>query len=101
MSVQEVINEKIFKEFSPQHLAIVNESHLHGGPSQESHFKITIVSEIFSGVARVERHQKIYKSLEIELSSGIHALALHLYAPDEFAATLVVPDSPACRGGSK
>ena len=101
MSVQEIINEKILKEFTPEHLAIVNESHLHGGSSQESHFKITIVSEIFSGVPRVKRHQKIYKSLEIELSSGIHALALHLYSPDEFAATLVVPNSPNCRGGSK
>ena len=101
MSIQEIIDEKIRKEFSPNHLAIVNESHLHGGLSQESHFKITIVSEVFSGVARVKRHQKIYKSLEIELSSEIHALALHLYSPDEFADKGVVPNSPDCRGGSK
>ena len=67
MSIQEIINEKILKEFCPNHLVVVNESHLHGGPSQDSHFKITIVSEFFSGVARVKRHQKIYKSLEIEL----------------------------------
>ena len=101
MSLQEIINKKILKEFCPKHLTILNESHLHGGLSQESHFKITIVSEIFSGVTRVKRHQKVYKSLEIELSSGIHALALHLYAPDEFAATLIVPNSPDCRGGSR
>ena len=77
MSVQEIINKKILKDFCPNHFTIVNESHLHGGPSQESHFKITVVSEVFSGVARVKRHQKIYKSLEDEMSQGIHALALH------------------------
>jgi BolA protein len=101
MSIQEIINEKILKEFCPNHLVIVNESHLHSGPSQDSHFKITIVSEFFSGVARVKRHQKIYKSLEIELNSGVHALALHVYSPAEFAAKVIVPNSPDCKGGSK
>ena len=100
MSVQEIINKKILKGFCPNHFTIVNESHLHGGPSQESHFKITVVSEVFSGVARVKRHQKIYKSLEDEMSQGIHALALHLYSPDEFAAKVSVPSSPSCKGGS-
>ena len=35
MSVQEIINRKILKDFCPNHFTIVNESHLHGGPSQE------------------------------------------------------------------
>ncbi|MEL0028236.1 MAG: BolA/IbaG family iron-sulfur metabolism protein, partial [Perlucidibaca sp.] len=46
-------------------------------------------------------HQRVYALVQPEMQRGLHALALHTYTPDEWAATGAAPDSPACRGGSK
>jgi BolA protein len=39
--------------------------------------------------------------LAAELQSGVHALALHTYLPDEWKKQHSVPSSPNCLGGSK
>ena len=102
MSMQSIIQDKVENLFEPQHLSIINESHLHGGSSMESHFKLTIVSDFFSELTPVKRHQKVYQLLSQELSDNLHALSLHLYSPEEWLArSAVSPDSPNCRGGSK
>ena len=101
-SVQSSIENKLSAALKPQLLHIENESHMHGGPATESHFKLTVVADVFSDLSRVKRHQKIYGLLAAELAGEVHALALHLYAPDEWQAdSQAVPDSPNCRGGSK
>jgi len=101
MSMQQAIHARL-QTLEPQHLDIVNESHMHGGPATESHFKVTLVSGAFDGVRAVQRHQKVYGLLSEQLQGGVHALALHLYAPDEWAQRETdVPASPDCRGGSK
>ena len=42
-------------------LEVINESNTHNVPDgAESHFKITIVSDIFEDMRPVQRHQKIY-----------------------------------------
>ena len=67
-----------------------------------SHFKLTVVSDEFQDVALVKRHQLVYKILKEELQGGVHALAMHLYAPTEWSdRNQAAPDSPDCRGGSK
>lgn len=51
---------------------------------------------------KVRRHQAIYKVLAEELAGPVHALALHLYSPEEWEATgHTAPESPNCMGGSK
>ena len=43
-------------------LEVINESNMHNVPDgAESHFKITIVSDIFEDMRPVQRHQKIYE----------------------------------------
>ena len=100
--VEASINAKLIASFAPQHLQVVNESHMHSvPPGSESHFKVVIVAEGFVGKRQVQRHQAIYACLADELRNGVHALALHTYAPDEWRATGQPPDSPQCLGGGK
>ncbi len=102
MSTEQVIRQKLESSLQPAVLDVVNESHQHSGPATDSHFKLTIVTDSFSALPRVKRHQTVYQILADELAGHVHALALHLYSPEEWqAATGEVPDSPNCRGGSK
>ncbi|WP_251976986.1 BolA family protein [Salinicola avicenniae] len=100
MSVQARIEEKL-AALSPVHMTVENESHMHHvPPDSETHFKVTLVSERFTGLMPVKRHQMIYSTLADELAGPVHALALHLYTPQQWAARGANrPDSPHCRGG--
>ncbi|WP_342630680.1 BolA/IbaG family iron-sulfur metabolism protein [Marinobacter alkaliphilus] len=103
MKVQNAIEAKLKDGFAAQLLAVENESHMHSvPPNSETHFKVTLVSPEFAGQMKVKRHQAIYKVLADELAGPVHALALHLYTPEEWAASgQAAPDSPGCMGGSK
>lgn len=101
MSRQDWLQDTLRQAFAPDHLDVLNESHNHGGPGTETHYKVTLVATAFEGVRAVARHQKVYALVQDEMRRGLHALALHLYTPAEWAATGVAPDSPACRGGSR
>lgn len=102
-AVQEGIVAKLQAAFSPSHLEVLNESHMHSVPkNSETHFKVTMVSEAFATVRKVQRHQQVYAVLQQELQSGVHALALHLYTPEEWQERNgLSPESPQCMGGSK
>ncbi len=100
MSRQQLIESRLQQAFPLQYLDVLNESHNHSA-GQDTHFKLVVVSDAFAGLRPVARHQKVYALLQDEMARGLHALALHLYTPDEWAATGVAPESPACRGGSK
>ncbi|WP_196157792.1 BolA family transcriptional regulator [Reinekea sp. G2M2-21] len=98
MAVQNTIEQKL-SVLNPVHLSVDNESHMHSvPPNSETHFKVVLVSELFSGMRPVKRHQKVYGLLQEELSSGVHALALHIYTPEEWDGQM--PESPACKGGN-
>jgi BolA protein len=103
MTVQQTIETKLSASFSPLHLEVVNESHMHSvPPGSESHFKVTVVSEAFAGRRLIERHREVNETLAAELSGPVHALALHTLTPEEwFARGGTVPNSPPCLGGSK
>ncbi|MED5609246.1 BolA family protein [Pseudomonas sp. JH-2] len=99
MSMQERIQSALAAGLEPQHLQVLDESHMHSR-GQETHYKAVIVSPAFAGLNSVKRHQKVYASLG-ELMGRFHALALHTYTPEEWAEQGAAPDSPTCRGGSK
>ncbi|MDP2228601.1 MAG: BolA/IbaG family iron-sulfur metabolism protein [Moraxellaceae bacterium] len=100
MSRQQLIEARLREAFAPLHLDVLNESHLHSR-GQETHYKVVLASDAFAGLRAVARHQKVYALLQDEMTLGLHALALHLFTPDEWAAAAAVPESPTCRGGSK
>ena len=88
----------------PQHLELINESMAHSGyfEGKESHFKLTIVSNVFEGKRLVGRHQLIYGLVNALLTSQggqVHALAIHAYTPTEWQGQS--PDSPLCAGQNK
>lgn len=94
------IESLLSHHFQPQHLQVENESHQHAGPAQNSHFKVTIVSEQFDGLRAVGRHRAVYKTLSDLMSAPVHALALHTYTPAEWDQRQAdAPASPRCRGG--
>ena len=96
------INEKLKNDYKPSYLDVVNESDQHNVPKDsETHFKIVLVSDLFSGLPKVRRHQQVYQTLSNELAGEVHALALHLYSPEEWTAQKGAPDSPKCLGGEK
>ena len=102
MSVESEIFRKVEGAIQAAHVSIKNESHLHGGPSTESHFNLTVVSDSFITLTRVKRHQLVYELLSQELSEGVHALALHLFTREEWEqGETKALDSPNCLGGSR
>ena len=101
-TTQSIIIKKLDGAFSPDHLEVTNESASHNVPEgSESHFKVVLVSQSFEGQSAVKRHQSVYAVLATELQSGVHALALYTYLPDEWEKQQSVPNSPDCLGGSK
>ena len=102
MIIQAAIEEKL-QALEPAVVEVLNESHMHSvPPNSETHFKVTLVSDAFDGSRKVQRHQKIYQLLADELAGPVHALALHLYTPEEWQQRQQQsPVSPNCLGGSK
>lgn len=103
MTRKERIEEQLKLAFSPLHLEVTDESHMHSVPEgAESHFKVVAVSERFAEHNLLSRHRMVNGELKVELESGLHALALHTWTPDEwFKKGGKAPESPQCMGGSK
>jgi BolA protein len=90
MAVSDLIRQKLTQAFAPQSLDVVDESHRHAGhtghrPGGETHFRVYIVSELFRGKSRLQRHRMVNETLAGELAGGVHALAIHASAPGEGA----------------
>ena len=101
MSMQQQIQNKLAEAIACKHLNVVNESHMHSR-GEDSHFKVIVVSEQFSGKRLLQRHREVNEALKDELANHIHALAIHTFTPEEFSEQETeVADSPACMGGSK
>lgn len=88
MTVESRMREKLMISLRPTRLDVVNESHLHAGHysspgTGESHFRVLIVSEAFTGKSRVERHRIVNDLLSNELKNAVHALAIKACAPGE------------------
>jgi len=97
MSIQSTIENKLRAAFSPSRLNVINESHLHAGHHHvdgggvetfdgqgETHFRVRIEADAFSGMSRVERHRAVNATLADELAPGkVHAMAIEPAAPGE------------------
>ncbi|MET4876066.1 transcriptional regulator BolA [Morganella morganii] len=101
--MQQRIEEKLNHALAPHYIDVVNESGQHNVPAgSETHFKVVVVSETFTGMRPVARHRHMYTLLADELAGGVHALALHTYTPDEWNHSQGgVNPSPRCHGGGK
>jgi BolA protein len=79
------IEARLAEHFECSHLEVVDESHLHAGHAGAreggGHFRVTIVSQEFAGMNRVQAQRLIYKVLANEMKSEIHALSIKASAP--------------------
>lgn len=82
-----LIEERLQQSFSPNHLLVRDQSHLHAGHAGardgKGHFAVEIVSKSFHDQSRLERHRMIFDSLEDIMSSDIHALKIKAQTPTE------------------
>ncbi len=88
MRVTQTIEKKLTDAFAPEQLVIEDQSHLHAGHAGareggQSHFKVDIVADAFTGKSRLERQRMIHAVLAEELEGPVHALALSARAPLE------------------
>ena len=89
MSIRAKIEEKLEAAFSPQHLEVINESHLHAGHQEhfdgsgETHLRLRIVADAFAGMSRLQRHRAINEVVSQELAGTLHAFAIEAAAPGE------------------
>jgi BolA protein len=97
------IEDLLTRELTPLHLELVDETHQHSAPPEgESHFRLLVVSDRFSDLKPLARQRIINGLLNAEFASGLHALAMHAWTPEEwFDRRGQTPVSPPCLGGGK
>lgn len=99
MSTADMIESELRSKLAPDFLQVHDESHMHNvAPNAQSHFKVVLVAEAFEGKPLLARHRAVNALIDMN-EHGIHALALHTYAPSEWKPS-VDTDSPDCHGGT-
>ena len=89
MSMAEIIERKLQDDLMPVELEVVDESHKHAGHEGvkgydgATHFKVKIISDNFIGKSLLERHRLVYKVLDEEIKTSIHALAINAMTREE------------------
>ena len=86
MSIEGLIREKL-AVLQPESLEFTDDSELHrghvGAQSGGGHYRLTIVSPLFSGKSSIARHRMVYSALGPLMQREIHALAVQAKAPGE------------------
>ncbi|MDP6969280.1 MAG: BolA family protein [Gammaproteobacteria bacterium] len=100
-SVNEQLLQAVLTPLQVVHHKLTNDSHMHSGPAQNSHYSLLLVSEQFTGLMPVKRHQLVYDLVGDLMGNPIHALALHCYTPQQWASKKNMPVAPDCMGGGK
>ncbi len=81
-----LIRERLENTFSPQHLAIQDESHKHAGHASAGgagHFDVDIVADAFEGKTLIQRHRLVYDAVDDIMHTEIHALSIKATTPSE------------------
>jgi BolA protein len=100
MSTTDIIESQLQAEFAPLHLEVQDESHMHSvPPGAQSHFKVVLVSKQFENKPLLARHRAVNAIIDMQ-KHGIHALALHTFAPQEWEKQVADTESPDCHGGT-
>ena len=76
MVTPEAIESYIREKLECHHLAIEGDG---------AHFQAVIVSAMFTGKSRVQRHQFVYAALGDRMREEIHALSMQTYTPEDWA----------------
>lgn len=98
MKIQNLLERQLKKGLEPAFLKVVNESPKHNVPQDsESHFRVLIVSDRFSGLSLIKRHQMVHNLIAEEIKNKIHAFSQQTLTPEEFKERGGrLPPSPPC-----
>ncbi len=76
---------ELMQKLQPLKIELRNDSAKHAGHTQhlggagftgETHYKLTLQSPLFDGVARIDRQRMIMDLLKEEFTTGLHALEI-------------------------
>ena len=96
MNVHDEIANLLNNKLKVEKMLLENESEMHNVPPQsETHFKLVIVSDAFTSLTKVKRHQLIYQTL-VETMKKIHALSIQAFTIEEFKTNPMILTSPDC-----
>ncbi len=89
------IRATLTESFSPTLLEIKDDSAKHANHATrmqqpghapnigETHYRLSMISPVFTGMNRLARSRAVNDSLKSEFDTGLHALSLTLKAPEE------------------
>ncbi len=92
MNREQRILEKL-KTLEPTFLELKNDSAKHAGHTEhlggagftgETHYKLTLVSDVFQGLSRIVRQRKVNDLLVEEFKTGLHAFEMKTLTIDEY-----------------
>ena len=87
MTTPERIESVLRQALSATEVRVIDESALHvghaGAAAGGGHYRVTVVSPLFTGKNPVQRHRLVYAALADDMQQTIHALALTTLAPHE------------------
>ena len=76
------LEEKIKKEFNPERIQLINNSHLHARHKSfdvnKVHLKLIIYSTKLKEIKRTDAHKMIFSLLKEEMKDKIHALEIEI-----------------------
>jgi stress-induced morphogen len=101
--VQQSIEQILRDTFPVAHLVMENESYKHssGNRTQESHFKLLLVSEAFKGQSLVKRHRMVTEAVSKLTPTNelpVHALSIQAKTPEEWSPAQGIHKTPSCVG---
>jgi acid stress-induced BolA-like protein IbaG/YrbA len=75
---------------NPQQVAELIQAGLSGAKASVKsddnvHFEAVVIAPAFAGKRAVQRHQLVYATLGSAVGNEIHALALQVFTPEEYA----------------
>jgi acid stress-induced BolA-like protein IbaG/YrbA len=75
---------------NPQEIAAQIQAGLAGAQAMVTspdnvHFEAVVVAAAFTGKRAIQRHQMVYATLGSAVGNEIHALALQVFTPEEYA----------------
>jgi len=83
----EQIKQRLIEGLDAESVDVIDESHLHAGHAGAKtgmgHFNVTVIADAFAGKSLIERHRQVYAALGDMMPTGIPALGIKAYTPEE------------------
>ena len=86
--VANAIRHRLTAALAPSRLDLIDELALHAGHAGaraegESHFRLLIVTAMFTGKSRLERQRMVFAALADLMRTDVHALSITALTPEE------------------